>query len=267
MTALTWLALAAAVLLAPVPDVRRQRVQVLSQGGRLASVEPAPAAPRPTVSVTLVLLVCGVTGTAALVLAGPVLGVAALIAAATAVRLLIVAWRRRQAARRESDLLTALRLLAAELEAGSRPSAAFAAAADVCPEHRAELSASARACAEGRDPPLAAPALRGLSRAWSVAAGTGAPMADVVRRVADDVAARIEQGRAVGAAVAGARSSAVLLAGLPVLGLLLGAAMQARPLDVLLRTPAGQLLALAGVTLDALGVLWTQFLIARSERA
>jgi tight adherence protein B len=109
--------------------------------------------------------------------------------------------------------------------------------------------------------------LRGLAQAWSVAVTTGAPMADVVRRVADDVAARLEQRRGVSAAVAGARSSALLLAGLPVLGLLLGAAMQARPLEVLLQTPAGQLLGLAGVTLDALGVLWTQFLIARAERA
>jgi tight adherence protein B len=136
----------------------------------------------------------------------------------------------------------------------------------VCPDHRAELADWARAWAEGRDPPVAAPALRSLAHAWSVAAATGAPLADVVRRVADDLAARIEQRHGVAAAVAGARSSALLLAGLPALGLLLGAAMQAHPLDVLVRTPAGRLLGLVGVTLDALGVLWTQLLIARSER-
>jgi tight adherence protein B len=267
MTVLSWLALAAAVLLAPLPDVRRQRVRALSERGRLAKVERAPAAVRHRPALGLLLLACGGAAAAVVAVAGPVLGAAVLVASGTVARLLIVAWRGRQAARRESDLLAALRLLAAELDAGSRPGAAFAAAADVCPEHRDELTTSARACAEGRDPPLTAPALQGLARAWAVAMATGAPMADVVRRVADDVAARIEQRRAVNAAVAGARSSALLLAALPVLGLLLGAAMQARPLDVLLRTPAGQLLGLAGVALDALGLLWTQVLVARAERA
>jgi tight adherence protein B len=267
MTGLTWLALAGAALLTPAPDARRYRASALREHGRLATVQQEPVIVRPRLGPGLLLLACGVLGAAVVAVAGPVIGAAVLVASGTIARLLTVAWRGRQAARREAELCAALRLLAAELDAGSRPGAAFAAAADACPEHRAEFTASARACAAGRDPPLSAPALRGLAQAWSVAVTTGAPMADVVRRVADDVAARLEQRRGVSAAVAGARSSALLLAGLPVLGLLLGAAMQARPLEVLLRTPAGQLLGLVGVTLDALGVLWTQFLIARSERA
>jgi tight adherence protein B len=87
----------------------------------------------------------------------------------------------------------------------------------------------------------------------------------VVGRVADDLAAQVDQRRGAGSALSGARTSAVLLAGLPVLGLLLGAAMQAGPLHVLFGTPSGRLLSLLGVALDSAGLLWTQWLTSRAE--
>jgi tight adherence protein B len=267
MTAITWLALGAAVLFLPPADAHRRRAWTLSERGRLSSAQRPPVTVRLPGPERGAPVVCAVVAGVVVMCGGAVLGAAALIATGTVSWLVVVAWRGRQARRREAELLAALRLLAAELDAGSRPSAAFTAAAETCPEHRAELSAAGEACGDGRDPPLAAPALRGLAQAWSVAAVTGAPLADVVRRVADDVAARIEQRRGVAAGVAGARSSAALLAVLPVLGILLGGAMQAHPLDVLLRTGAGQVLCLVGVTLDAAGVLWTQLLTARAERA
>jgi tight adherence protein B len=91
-------------------------------------------------------------------------------------------------------------------------------------------------------------------------------LADVVARVAADVSGHVAARREVAAQLAGARSSGALLAGLPVLGLLLGAAMGAHPLTVLIDTPSGQLLALLGVTLDAAGLLWTQQLAGHAER-
>jgi tight adherence protein B len=48
-----------------------------------------------------------------------------------------------------------------------------------------------------------------------------------------------------------------LLAVLPLLGIGLGAAMGARPLQVLLGTEKGQVAMLVGAGLDALGLLWT----------
>jgi tight adherence protein B len=198
--------------------------------------------------------------------AGPVLATATGIGAATLARLVLVALRRRTARRREAELTSAVRLIAAELESGSRPSAAFTAAAGASPTWRTEFTAAATACHAGHDPPFEADELRGLGDAWRVADSAGAPLAAVVRRVADDLAGRVEQRQAVAAAVAGARSSAALLAGLPVLGLLLGAAMQAHPLEVLLTTRAGQLVCLCGVAFDAAGVLWTQRLAASAER-
>ena len=95
---------------------------------------------------------------------------------------------------------------------------------------------------------------------------TGAPLADVCARLARDLTDRIDQRGAVATALAGARSSAALLAVLPALGLALGSAMQADPVTVLLSTPAGHALLVVGVALDAAGLLWTARLAAGAER-
>ena len=80
----------------------------------------------------------------------------------------------------------------------------------------------------------------------------------MLERVAADLSVQREHDAAVAAALAGPRSSAAVLAALPVLGVLLGIAMDADPLGLLLATPAGQLLCLVGVGFDVLGLLWTR---------
>ncbi|WP_374120205.1 type II secretion system F family protein, partial [Streptomyces sp. LS1784] len=57
--------------------------------------------------------------------------------------------------------------------------------------------------------------------------------------------------------LAGPRTTIAVLAALPGVGLLLGAALGARPLEVLLHTPAGLGCLVAGAALEGLGVLWT----------
>jgi tight adherence protein B len=266
MTGVGWLALGLGVLLLPVGNPVRLRADTLSADGRLAGLPSRSRSvrvPRPEVAAVAGCLVATVAVGA---MAGVVLALAAAIALGTSARLLLVARRRRHDRRRMAELVTALRLLAAELEAGGRPSAAFAAAAAAGAEYRTEFTAAAEAARGGHDPPLDSPDLNGLAHAWAIAHRSGASLAAVVARVADDVAARIDQRHAVERALAGAQSSGALLAGLPVLGLLLGAAMQAHPVHILVSTPAGRVLTLVGVTLDAAGVLWTQRLTSRAER-
>jgi tight adherence protein B len=170
------------------------------------------------------------------------------------------------AARRERDLVTALHLLAAELSSGALPESALRAAAAAGPAYQADLADAADAVRRGDPPDFDTPVLLPLGRAWRVAADTGAPLAGVVERVAGDVTGRIALRRDVTAAVAGARSSAFLLAVLPVLGVLLGTAMQANPVHVLFGSSAGRMLCLAGVLLDACGVAWTHRLAAKAQR-
>ena len=100
---------------------------------------------------------------------------------------------------------------------------------------------------------------------WTVSERSGAPAAAVLDRVEQDLRARQGQRREVAAALAGAQSTGILLAVLPLLGIGLGAGMGARPLTVLLAHPRGQVALLTGVVLDALGVLWTSRIIAAAE--
>ena len=65
-----------------------------------------------------------------------------------------------------------------------------------------------------------------------------------------------DQRRAVAVALSGPRASAAVLTGLPVLGLLMGTAMGARPWAFLLESPGGRVLAAAGVLFDVAGVCW-----------
>ena len=271
MTALTWLLLGLGVLLLPAVDPAATRARLLTcarPAGRGAdrvrfARAAAPSGARRDPGLR------GGRPSRCSAWAGPVLAAATGIGSATLARLVLVALRGRAARRREAELTSAVRLIAAELESGQPALGRI---------HRGSAARRPTWRARVRQPPprrvtpgttrrSTAAELRGLGDAWRVADRAGAPLAAVVRRVADDLAARVEQRQAVTAAVAGARSSAALLAGLPLLGLLLGAAMQAHPLDVLLTTRAGQLVCLLGVALDAAGVLWTQRLAARAERA
>lgn len=214
-----------------------------------------------------------VVGLAASVWRGPFVGLAAGAVAALVSVCVTRTATRRIAAMRDRDLSAALRLLRAELDVGSSGVSALAAAAAVAGAHRPAFDACAQAARDGVDPLAAmssaagpvAPELIRAMQAWSLADALGIPLADVVARVDEDVQARRSQARVVASALAGPRSSAALLAGLPVLGILLGTAMQAHPLSVLFDTPGGRLLLCAGVLLDVAGVAWTGRLIVSAE--
>ncbi|MDQ2748848.1 MAG: type II secretion system F family protein, partial [Actinomycetota bacterium] len=147
---------------------------------------------------------------------------------------------------------------------------ALDAAATAAPEHADAFRAAATSAAAG-DAARALVAARcdelePLAHAWRVAETCGAPLAGVLDRVAADLADQEQQQRSVTVALAGPRSSAVMLAGLPLVGIALGAAMGAHPLTFLLGTPHGRLICCAGAALDAAGVLWTQRLMQRALR-
>ena len=143
--------------------------------------------------------------------------------------------RRREAA----ALVESVGALTADLRAGQRPAVALAA--------------------PGAGP---AAAERPVGAAGAVSARGGAAPAPGGDRGEGDRRARPSQDREVTAQLAGARSTAALLAALPALGIALGAAMGARPLAVLLGDARGQAALLTGVGLDAVGVLWTSRIVA-----
>jgi len=217
-------------------------------------------------------------GCVLLLLSGPV---AALIAA-------LAAWgggrwwanrRRAELRRAERDgAAEALAVLVAELRAGRPTAVACEGAAEVATGplavalravgDSARFGADPAACLLAQVDDSAVPELlRALAACWQVCAGTGSSLAAAVERLGDGLAADRAQQLLVDAELAGPQATAVLLALLPGVGLLLAAGLGAQPLQLLLHTPVGWACLSGGLLLDAAGLWWTSRLVAAARRA
>jgi tight adherence protein B len=188
-------------------------------------------------------------------------------------------WRSRTRARaveaERRAVVEACSVLAAELRAGRTAAEALGAAAGVAVgPSQVVLQSGAASAALGGDVAGALAAvpsgsavggvLRSLAACWSVCSATGSGLAAAVDRLEEGLRADEVLRQALAAELAGPRATAGLLAVLPVVGLVLAGALGADPLHVLLHTPLGLVCLVAGIGLDALGVLWTQRLVRRA---
>jgi tight adherence protein B len=105
-----------------------------------------------------------------------------------------------------------------------------------------------------------------LAACWRVSLTVGGGLAALIERVGGSLREAEAHRSEVAAQLAGPRSTATLLAGLPVLGLLLAAGLGLRPLSFLFGSPAGFACLAAGVLLDLAGVWWTNRLVIRAQR-
>jgi tight adherence protein B len=115
-----------------------------------------------------------------------------------------------------------------------------------------------------RTEPAIADELRRLAAAWAVAERHGIALADLVDAVRTDLDARARLAGQVKAQLAGPRSTAAVLAGLPPLGVLLGQGIGANPWRVLTDTSVGQILLVVGTALACAGVAWSGQITARA---
>lgn len=176
--------------------------------------------------------------------------------------------RGRRAATEVDGLLAlaeALGVLAAELDAGRPLLEAARAAVHACADGvtAAGLAGVLDPDSDRQDAPAELERVRAAIR---LSARTGCSLSAVVRALEDDLRARHRHLQDLRTATAGPRSSAVVLAGLPVLGLLMGSGIGARPWAVLTTTALGQVLLVAGVGLEVAGIAWTSRLSARAVR-
>ncbi|WP_327354456.1 type II secretion system F family protein [Streptomyces sp. NBC_01304] len=183
-------------------------------------------------------------------------------------RLLRARERRRARAARVDAVIALCAALAGEVRAGRQPGAALLAAARSA-EGAVGLGGGAAgvlaAARFGGDVPGAlraaarepgAEGLLGLAACWCVAVDRGAGLASGLGRLTEALRAEREQRADLRAQMATPRSTAVLLAVLPVVGLLMGTGIGAEPLRVLLHTPAGLACLLVGGVLEGVGVWW-----------
>lgn len=260
--------LGAGMLCADRVDPMQRRALVLARSGRLRSpaARDRPSWPAAGGGVVLGAVVVGAAAVIAIA-SGIAIGVAFAVAIGTVVSLVRSSRRRAAAAQRSRSLLTALRLVVVELDVGARPPAALLAAAEVCPAHADAFQRAAAAVGDADvGSSFSHPELAPLGYAFDVATHTGATLGAVLSRVAEDLEQTHARDERLQALTAGPRSSAVLLALLPLVGLALGTSMGAHPLTVLFGGTAGQLLLGCGVGLDALGVLWTRRIVTKAER-
>lgn len=253
------LALAAAILVAP----RR---------GRRATTAPTALRVRPPRRLLLAAAVVGVVGVAAVV-PWTVVAASCVVAATAALRRKRAVDRGRRATE-SAALQGALDVLAGELRAGAHPVAAFETAAA---ETSAPVAASLRAvAARARLGVDVAGGLRTaaehsavpdhwmrLAVCWELAHRHGLPIASLMRTAHREFVERERFRSRVTAGMAGARATAAVLAGLPVLGIVLGQMIQADPIRILCSGGVGGVLLVVGTMLACLGLLWSDRITGR----
>jgi tight adherence protein B len=97
---------------------------------------------------------------------------------------------------------------------------------------------------------------------WQLAQTHGLSIAALMQTAQRDITERQRFSSRVRAGMAGARATAAVLAGLPVLGIGLGQMIGADPVRFLLAGEAGGWLLLVGVTLSCAGLLWSDRITA-----
>lgn len=254
-------AIVLALALLVVPTSSRHRLDAI----RL----PVPVRRRPK------FLPCAVAVASASVVVLPVsVVIAATIVGAT---LLVRRRRRLERQRRAAEsaaLQGALEVLVGELRVGAHPVAAFGAAAAEVDTTVAEslrlVAARARLGADvaaglqsvARRSPLRAHWER-IAVCWQLAATHGLQIAALMQTAQRDVVERERFSARVNAGMAGARATAGVLAGLPVLGVGLGQLIGADPVGFLLSGGAGGWLLVIGATFACGGLLWSDSITRR----
>ncbi|MGW4158862.1 type II secretion system F family protein [Streptomyces sp. NPDC004788] len=202
-----------------------------------------------------------------------------LLAGAVAVpltgRRLRAARARREREARADRVVDLCGAVAGELRAGWQPAQALAFAARTTGALGGEEAAVLAAARFGGDVPDAlrragrrdgADGLAGMAACWQVAVDGGAGLANGLDRLEAALRAHRDQRERLRAQLAGAWATVAVLAVLPVAGLGLGAALGARPLRVLLHTPAGLGCLLVGGVLEAVGLWWAARIVRGGER-
>lgn len=240
----------------------------------LLAIAVLAAPPPPRWRLGLVTPRIGVRGPALVVGAAVIAVVLPLTALLASIVLGVTLIARRRRRHRAHDralagqmLAGALEALVGELRVGAHPVRAFAIAAG---ESDGPIGTALRAVAAraglGANVGAGLHAVAGstsvpgqwdrLAVCWQLAADHGLAMAALIRAAQRDIVERQRFTARVEAGLAGARATTAILAGLPLLGVLLGELIGAHPVRFLLGGGVGGGLLIAGTVLVCVGLAW-----------
>lgn len=212
-------------------------------------------------------------------------GVPTAVAAAIVVAVVLWVRRRRRVEKRHDrlldELLLALSLMIAELSVGAPPVRACEVAVAELRRRVPRDPGAGSEIADGLEAMACRAALGGsvidstttdspaaggsgeeswrrIGMAWQIADDRGLPMVDLLGAVRSDLQARRGFADRTRAGLSGPRATATVLAGLPLLGIALGQATGAGPIQVLLGGGMGGVLLMVGCGLVAAGIVWSE---------
>ena len=189
------------------------------------------------------------------------LGMIGLAAAMAAGRLARSSRRRKNAGRREERVLEVCETLVGELRAGQPPATALGRCVEVWPDFEPVVTAARL----GADVPEAfrrlaerpgAAGLRHVAGAWQVSRESGAGLALALAQVATSARESASTRRLVASELASAQATARLVAGLPLVALVMGSGVGGDPWRFLLTTPPGLTCLASGLALAFVGLTW-----------
>ncbi|MCK2030966.1 type II secretion system F family protein [Microbacterium galbinum] len=174
--------------------------------------------------------------------------------------------RRVRDATHDADAATSVQTLAVLLQAGAMPTVAWRHLAETGDRHAIAIVSRI----DAGEPIAAAIEAEGgvwvdLAAAWEIATTVGAPLAEVLRTLAETLRDAASAADDVRIALAEPAGTARLLLWMPLAGLLLGFALGFDTIGVIIRNPIGAACVLAGGGLVLLARVWTASLLRRAR--
>jgi len=218
----------------------------------------------------MMILISGLIGTAVYLAWGPLPVVrwpAHILQLRTTVKYRLRSWRKSQAPSPVPFLWT----LHSEVMAGSLMDVALLRACAVMPPR--SLANTHAALVGRKDVALALEAdskdarleiLADVAMVYRICARTGAPITESLMRIISSVRNEQMRQRTMAQETASTNATVVVLAALPLLGVLMGLGLGMNPLAWLLHSFLGFLCLVAGLTLEILGWLWVRLLMRRA---
>lgn len=179
----------------------------------------------------------------------------------------MVIFNRRESSEDDAEAASvSVRTLAVLLQAGAAPLSAWRHLADSGDAHAERVVAR---CDEGLTLVAAIEAEQGawceVAAAWEVATTVGAPLAEVLRSLAETMQDAASAADDVRIALAEPSGTARLLLWMPLAGLLLGFALGFDTVTILVSNPIGTACLVAGLLLVLCARLWTRRLLHRAQ--